>query len=140
MSDPSLNLAKVIYRGGANDVNGSDGSYRGINIVSGGGTVQWGDGTHNRFFLPSAPTARHRRHDCRRRPRPPDSCRPVVLGGTLTLNFTGTYASAQKFVLIDAVAGISGTFGSIVSKGASVIGGQNELSGRREIGAPLTSH
>jgi hypothetical protein len=32
LSDPSLNLAKVIYRGGPNDINGNDGSYRGINI------------------------------------------------------------------------------------------------------------
>ena len=55
LSDPGLNLAKVIYRGGANDVNGNDGSYRGVNIEA-GGTVQWGDGTHNRFFLPSAPS------------------------------------------------------------------------------------
>ncbi|MEO7497659.1 MAG: autotransporter [Massilia sp.] len=55
LSDPSLNLAKVIYRGGANDINGNDGSYRGINIEA-GGTVQWGDGTHSRFFLPSAPS------------------------------------------------------------------------------------
>ena len=56
LSDPNLNLVKAIYRGGANDANGNDGSYRGINIESGGGTVQWGDGTHNRFFLPSAPS------------------------------------------------------------------------------------
>ncbi|MDR7375381.1 autotransporter-associated beta strand protein [Rhodoferax ferrireducens] len=56
LSDASLNFAKVIYRGGANDVNGNDGSYRGINIEAGGGTVQWGDGTHSHFFLPSAPS------------------------------------------------------------------------------------
>jgi autotransporter-associated beta strand protein len=55
LSDPGLNLAKVIYRGGANDINGNDGSYRGVNIEA-GGTVQWGDGTHSRFFLPSAPS------------------------------------------------------------------------------------
>jgi hypothetical protein len=55
LSDPSLNLAKVIYRGGPNDINGNDGSYRGINIEA-GGTVQWGDGTHSNFFLPSAPS------------------------------------------------------------------------------------
>lgn len=55
LSDPGLNLAKVIYRGGANAANGNDASYRGINIEA-GGTVQWGDGTHARFFLPSAPS------------------------------------------------------------------------------------
>lgn len=55
LSDASLNYAKVIYRGGANDVNGNDASYRGINIEA-GGTVQWGDGTHANFFLPSAPS------------------------------------------------------------------------------------
>lgn len=60
LSDPTLNFAKVIYRGGANDVNGNDGSYRGVNLEGGGsagaGTVQWGDGTHSNFFLPSAPS------------------------------------------------------------------------------------
>jgi len=56
LSDPSLNYAKTIYRGGANSVNGNDASYRGINIESGAGTVQWGDGTHANFFLPSAPS------------------------------------------------------------------------------------
>jgi len=54
LSDPSLNLAKVIYRQ-TMTVNGNDASYRGINI-EGGGTVQWGDGTNDRFFLPSAPS------------------------------------------------------------------------------------
>jgi hypothetical protein len=54
LSDPSLNLAKVIYRQ-TMTVNGNDASYRGINIEA-GGTVQWGDGTHARFFLPSAPS------------------------------------------------------------------------------------
>ena len=54
LSDASLNLAKVIYRG-TNSVNGNDASYRGVNI-EGGGVVQWGDGTNNRFFLPSAPS------------------------------------------------------------------------------------
>lgn len=54
LSDPSLNLAKVIYRQ-TMTVNGNDASYRGVNI-EGGGTVQWGDGTHDRFFLPSAPS------------------------------------------------------------------------------------
>jgi len=54
LSDPSLNLAKVSYRQ-TMTVNGNDASYRGVNI-EGGGTVQWGDGTHARFFLPSAPS------------------------------------------------------------------------------------
>lgn len=54
LSDPNLNYAKAIYRNGVN--NGNDASYRGINIESGAGTVQWGDGTHATFFLPSAPS------------------------------------------------------------------------------------
>jgi hypothetical protein len=84
LSDASLNLAKVIYRGGPNDVNGNDGSYRGINIES-GGTVQWGDGTTHDFFLPSAPS--------------PFAVTPALgaknayinlhRGGTLALNYNG---------------------------------------------------
>lgn len=54
LSDPNLNYAKAIYRNGVN--NGNDASYRGVNIESGAGTVQWGDGTHANFFLPSAPS------------------------------------------------------------------------------------
>ncbi len=54
LSDPALNYAKAIYRNGID--NGNDASYRGINIESGAGTVQWGDGTHANFFLPSAPS------------------------------------------------------------------------------------
>jgi autotransporter-associated beta strand protein len=54
LSDPNLNYAKAIYRNGIN--NGNDASYRGVNIESGAGTVQWGDGTHANFFLPSAPS------------------------------------------------------------------------------------
>ena len=54
LSDPSLNFAKVIYRQ-TMTVNGNDASFRGVNIEA-GGTVQWGDGTHARFFLPSAPS------------------------------------------------------------------------------------
>jgi hypothetical protein len=53
LSDASLNLAKVIYRG-TNSINGNDASYRGVNI-EGGGVVQWGDGTGSDFFLPSTP-------------------------------------------------------------------------------------
>jgi hypothetical protein len=84
LSDPSLNLAKVIYRGGPNDINGNDGSYRGINIEA-GGTVQWGDGTHSKFFLPSAPS--------------PAEVSPILgkknayinlhRGGTLAFNYNG---------------------------------------------------
>jgi autotransporter-associated beta strand protein len=54
LSDPALNFAKAIYRNGVN--NGNDASYRGVNIESGAGSVQWGDGTHANFFLPSAPS------------------------------------------------------------------------------------
>lgn len=54
LSNPALNYAKAIYRNGVN--NGNDASYRGVNIESGAGTVQWGDGTHANFFLPSAPS------------------------------------------------------------------------------------
>jgi len=54
LSDPALNFAKAIYRNGVD--NGNDASYRGVNIESGAGTVQWGDGTHAHFFLPSAPS------------------------------------------------------------------------------------
>jgi hypothetical protein len=54
LSNPNLNFAKAIYRNGVN--NGNDASYRGINIESGAGTVQWGDGTHANFFLPAAPS------------------------------------------------------------------------------------
>lgn len=54
LSDPNLNYAKAIYRNGMN--NGNDGSYRGVNIERGAGTVQWGDGTHANFFLPSGPS------------------------------------------------------------------------------------
>jgi hypothetical protein len=54
LSDESLNLAKVIYRG-TNSVNGNDASYRGVNIEA-AGVVQWGDGTNARFFMPAAPS------------------------------------------------------------------------------------
>jgi hypothetical protein len=62
LSDPGLNLAKVIYRGGANAVNGNDGSYRGVNIEA-EGTVQWA-------------TARTTASSCRRRRHRPKSTRP----------------------------------------------------------------
>ena len=84
LSDPGLNLAKVIYRGGANAVNGNDASYRGINIEA-GGTVQWGDGTHNRFFLPSAPSPAA--------VNPPAGKKNAYInlhrGGTLAFNYNG---------------------------------------------------
>lgn len=84
LSDPSLNFAKVIYRGGANDVNGNDGSYRGINIERGAGTVQWGDGTHANFFLPSAPSPAD--------PNPPLGKKNAYInlrGGKLAFNYNG---------------------------------------------------
>jgi hypothetical protein len=84
LSDPNLNFAKVIYRGGANDVNGNDGSYRGINIERGAGTVQWGDGTHANFFLPSAPSPAE--------PYPPLGKKNAYInlrGGNLAFNYNG---------------------------------------------------
>jgi autotransporter-associated beta strand protein len=84
LGDPSLNFAKTIYRGGANDVNGNDGSYRGINIERGAGTVQWGDGTHANFFLPSAPSPAD--------PNPPLGKKNAYInlrGGTLAFNYNG---------------------------------------------------
>ncbi|MBW8894020.1 MAG: autotransporter, partial [Burkholderiales bacterium] len=84
LSDPRLNFAKVIYRGGANDVNGNDGSYRGINIERGAGVVQWGDGTHANFFLPSAPSPAD--------PNPPLGKKNAYInlrGGSLAFNYNG---------------------------------------------------
>ena len=49
---------------------------------------------------------------------------PVVLGGTLTLNFTGGYTSGQKLQLIQA-ANISGSFSTVSSNGPTVVGGQD---------------
>ena len=48
----------------------------------------------------------------------------VVLGGTLTLNFTGSYARGQKLLLIQA-ASISGSFSTLTSHGAAVVAGQD---------------
>ncbi|WP_255511944.1 hypothetical protein [Mitsuaria sp. TWR114] len=48
-----------------------------------------------------------------------------MLGGTLTLNFSGSVAKGQKLVLISAAGGISGAFSAIVSNGATVVGGQD---------------
>lgn len=84
LSDPSLNRAKVIYRDGANDVNGNDGSYRGINIERGAGTVQWGDGSHANFFLPAAPSPAE--------PYPPLGKKNAYInlrGGNLAFNYNG---------------------------------------------------
>ena len=84
LSDPSLNFAKTIYRGGANAVNGNDASYRGINIERGAGTVQWGDGTHANFFLPSAPSPAE--------PDPPLGKKNAYInlrGGNLAFNYNG---------------------------------------------------
>jgi hypothetical protein len=52
----------------------------------------------------------------------------AVLGGKLTLNFTGSYAAGQKFVLVNATGGITGAFSSVVSNGASVVSGQDGTS------------
>ena len=84
LSDPELNFAKTIYRGGANSPNGNDASYRGINIERGAGTVQWGDGTHARFFLPSAPSPAE--------VDPPLGRKNAYInlrGGTLAFNYNG---------------------------------------------------
>jgi len=84
LSDPELNFAKTIYRGGANSPNGNDASYRGINIERGAGTVQWGDGTHANFFLPSAPSPAE--------VDPPLGKKNAYInlrGGTLAFNYNG---------------------------------------------------
>ena len=49
----------------------------------------------------------------------------AVLGGTLSLNFSGGVSKGQRFVLINAAGGVSGAFNSIVSSGATVVGGQD---------------
>ena len=83
LSDPSLNLAKVNYRQ-TMTLTGNDASYRGINIES-SGTVQWGDGTHKRFFLPSAPSL------AEIAPSLGSKNTYIVLhrGGTLSFNYNG---------------------------------------------------
>ena len=54
LSDPSLNTMVVTNTAASpNQPNGSNASFRGINLE--GGTTQWGDGTTNTFFLPSTP-------------------------------------------------------------------------------------
>ena len=54
LSDPSLNSMVVTNaRAAPNQANGSNASFRGINLE--GGTTQWGDGTTSAFFLPSTP-------------------------------------------------------------------------------------
>lgn len=53
LSDPSLNTMLVQNVSGSL-TGGTNSSFRGINIE--GGTTQWGDGTTNQFFLPSAPS------------------------------------------------------------------------------------
>jgi hypothetical protein len=52
----------------------------------------------------------------------------AMLGGSLSLNFSGTYAKGQKFVLISAAGGLSGDFSSISSSGAMVVGGRDHTS------------
>jgi hypothetical protein len=46
----------------------------------------------------------------------------------LSLSFSGSYASGQKFVLINAAGGVTGAFTSISSSGAAVVGGQDGTS------------
>ncbi len=54
LSDPALNVAVVTNTAASpNQANGSQSSFRGINLE--GGTTQWGDGTTSTFFLPSTP-------------------------------------------------------------------------------------
>ena len=54
LGDPSLNTMVVTNTAASpNQPNGSNASFRGINLE--GGTTQWGDGTTNTFFLPSTP-------------------------------------------------------------------------------------
>jgi hypothetical protein len=45
---------------------------------------------------------------------------PVVLGGALALKFSSAFTSGQKFALIDAAGGISGSFSSVTSSGPAV--------------------
>jgi len=52
----------------------------------------------------------------------------AVLSGTLTLSFATPPTSGQKYVLIDAAGGISGSFTSIVSPGAKVSAGHDAKS------------
>ncbi|MEO6921025.1 MAG: autotransporter [Collimonas sp.] len=53
LSDPSLNTM-LVRNGRGSLTGGNNSSFRGINIE--GGTTQWGDGSSNKFFLPSAPS------------------------------------------------------------------------------------
>ena len=52
----------------------------------------------------------------------------AVLNGTLALNFATPPTSGQKYVLIDAAGGISGSITSIVSPGAKVSAGHDAES------------
>ena len=53
---------------------------------------------------------------------------PAVLGGSLVLNFSGSYARGQKLVLLQATGGLSGAFSSITCTGANVTAGQDATS------------
>jgi autotransporter-associated beta strand protein len=83
LSDPSLNTMLVQNVSGS-PTGGHNSSFRGINIE--GGTTQWGDGTNNQFFLPSAPS-----------PAAPDSSVKNAYinlhrGSTLVFDYNGRYS------------------------------------------------
>jgi len=46
----------------------------------------------------------------------------------LVLNFTGTPRSGEKFLLVNASGGLSGSFSSVVSNGATVRATQDGTS------------
>jgi hypothetical protein len=54
----------------------------------------------------------------------------ATLGGKLILQYTGGYVppAGQKFVLLEADGGITGTFSSITSQGVQVQSGQDAKS------------
>ena len=83
LSDPSLNTMLVQNVSGSL-TGGDHSSFRGINIE--GGTTQWGDGTTNQFFLPSAPS-----------PAAPNSAVKNAYinlhrGATLVFDYNGKYS------------------------------------------------
>ena len=52
----------------------------------------------------------------------------AVLGGSLVLNFSGSYAKGQKLVLIQAAGGLSGAFSAVTAHGVAVATGQDATS------------
>ncbi|HWW04723.1 autotransporter-associated beta strand repeat-containing protein [Collimonas sp.] len=83
LSNPSLNTMLVQNVSGSL-TGGHNSSFRGINIE--GGITQWGDGTSNQFFLPSAPS-----------PAAPDSSVKNAYinlhrGSTLVFDYNGKYS------------------------------------------------